>query len=526
MGPVWVRIPAWVSKVPPPASRVVARAVEKEAVLRSVPPLKPSVPAAAPRLASEDDLHGAGVDLRPAAVGVGGGERQRARADLGQLAGAAEHAVLGQRAGRRLEGAAAGEEGRRAGHGEAGGGPERAAVEGEAARGRAERGVGPDGERPLVDRGPAGVGVAGGHRRGERGDAGPGLLDLAAADDLAGVGAGVLLSEAQDAAVPDVVDVARRVRLLRQALRPRLKGAAGVDDHAGGVVGVVPGQRQRSEVHRGRVEPGQAAADRPAAEAVLCQGLEVRERAGERVARAERALQREVVAAAAAVDAAGDEGAREEEKVVVAGGEDEVSLHAGAGLVVEIDPRAAVRPHHGSAIDLLDRAEVIDHVLGAGLHLVLEPDRGARLAGDEPVVLDAVVDAVDVDRLGARVGAALDDLGALPDDEDAVAVELDRLLAGAELPVAAGALRPLDERAGREVDPRVVAEADRVLVGDDDLRAGVHVDRPVMVVAAGPDRVGEGIGVGGAAVGDRVAGAVGPRRGRRQGAAERREDQG
>ncbi|MNN29491.1 hypothetical protein D3C81_1430980 [compost metagenome] len=53
MTPLCVKVPFVTSKVPPPAPSVVARAVVMAAVVRSVPPFRPSVPAAAPRLASE-----------------------------------------------------------------------------------------------------------------------------------------------------------------------------------------------------------------------------------------------------------------------------------------------------------------------------------------------------------------------------------------------------------------------------------------------------------------------------------------
>jgi hypothetical protein len=53
MAPVSVASLALVSKVPPPALSVIVRSVEKPARNRSVPPLKVSPPAAAPRLAFE-----------------------------------------------------------------------------------------------------------------------------------------------------------------------------------------------------------------------------------------------------------------------------------------------------------------------------------------------------------------------------------------------------------------------------------------------------------------------------------------
>ena len=127
------------------------------------------------------DLQRAGADRRAAGVGVGAGEDRGAGPDLGERAGAADHAGIGQRV-------AAVEH-------------QRGVVD-DVADDTAGGAAVADLQRPRADRRAAGIGVGAGEDRGS----GPGLGERAGAADHAGIGHRVAAVEDERAVVDDVAD--------------------------------------------------------------------------------------------------------------------------------------------------------------------------------------------------------------------------------------------------------------------------------------------------------------------------------
>jgi len=123
-----------------------------------------------------------------AGIGVGARQYQRAVADLGQAAGAADDAGEGRAVAVCVEGAAAAVERDRAAGGEARQELQRPAAEGKAARGGTEIGVGCDCEHAGIDQRASGIAVG----RREDGRAGADLRERAGSGNDAVTGSAFL----------------------------------------------------------------------------------------------------------------------------------------------------------------------------------------------------------------------------------------------------------------------------------------------------------------------------------------------
>ena len=169
------------------------------------------------------DREGARCDRGCAAIGAHAGHQQAATAGFRQRAGSAHR--LGERAieGLRIDRAAA--RGQR--DGTCGGEVEtcsqlqRAAVEREAASVRAERVVRADGNRALIDRRAARIGVAARRSRCKRQHAGTGFIHCAGAANRSRVGARAILGKPHESIVGHGGG---------QVLRSRLQGRAAIDE--------------------------------------------------------------------------------------------------------------------------------------------------------------------------------------------------------------------------------------------------------------------------------------------------------